>query len=363
MKVTKLTLKQFRNLSPMTLVPHPRFNLIVGPNASGKTNLCEALYFASRGQLLKGERQRELIRWECSWSSLQLEVSGEQIQIQLNGVEEGKRIVLSGEAASQRRVFDAFKVLIFTPDDLQVLKGSPSLRRRLLDRSIGDVDKPYRAQALAYEQVIRRKNALLRQEAAEEDLLQVFNQQLVEHGAHLVEARLRFLEELNAVLAQVHPRLNQAGMTLKLSYESEIEHRPDASSALLQAALRQVQGRERRAGMSLVGPHRDDVAFDLEGMDLRRYGSQGQQKTALIALKLAQLEMYRRRFAEYPVLVLDDVLSELDPQRTQLLLDHLPQGLQLFLTETHLSPPLMRRADKVFEVQQGRVSERPKEDA
>ena len=363
MKVSKLSLRQFRNLSPLTLVPHPHFNLIVGPNASGKTNLCEALYFASRGQLLKGERQRELIRWECTWSSLSLEVAGEHIKIQLNGVEEGKTILLSGESASQRRVFDAFKVLIFTPDDLQVLKGNPSLRRRLLDRSISDLDKHYRAQALAYEHVVRRKNALLRHEASDEELLQVYNQKLLEHGAHLVEARLRFLEEMNAVLEHVHPRLNQAGSRLQLRYESEVEHSLTGASEGLQAALQRIQAREKRAGMSLIGPHRDDVAFYIEDVDLRRFGSQGQQKTALIAFKLAQLELYRRRFDEYPVLVLDDVLSELDPQRTQLLLDHLPQELQLFLTETHLSPPLLGRADKVFHVEQGRVSEVSKEGA
>lgn len=362
MKLSKLTLKQFRNLEPLTLEPHENLNLIVGLNASGKTNLCEALFYASRGQLLKGERQREIINWDCHWSTLDLIVGAEHIRIVMDNHEQTKTLELSGELSKQQDVFDVFKVLIFTPDDLQIVKGSPSKRRRLLDLSIADLDMAYRKALLAYDQVLKRKNILLKRDRPDPELLDVYQQQLVEHGTHLVRQRLLYLNELNKSLSMFHQELNQAKKPLFLNYESDVPYDGGNVSQQLDDALKLAHKKEIDRRTSLIGPHRDDVLFDIEGMDVRKYGSQGQQKTALIALKLAQLELFKERLGDYPVLILDDVLSELDPERTQMLLDHLPQDLQLFLTETDLSEPLIQRAGKVFRISQGQVEELSKEE-
>ncbi len=237
-----------------------------------------------------------------------------------------------------------------------MIKGSPAKRRHLLDRSIADLDPIYRHTLLAYEQVIRRKNVLLRRDRIDQELLAVYNQKLSQDGTLLIESRLAYLKNLNHYLKPLHQELNQDGKHLRLQYESELDY-SESVEAVLEAALQTALPRERERGTSLVGPHRDDLTFDQEGLDLRRFGSQGQQKTALIALKLAQLSLFKERLGEYPILILDDVLSELDPQRTQLLLDHLPQDLQLFLTETGLSKPLLQRAGKVFRIDQGQVCE------
>jgi len=361
MKLSKLTLKQFRNLEPLSLEPHENLNLIVGLNASGKTNLCEALFFASRGQLLKGERQREIINWDCHWSTLNLEVGSEHIRIVIDNHEQTKTLELSGEISKQQDLFDVFKVLIFTPDDLQIVKGSPSKRRRMLDRSIADLDKVYRKALLNYEQVLKRKNLLLRRDRPDPEVLSVYQQQLIEHGTQLVRQRLLYLDELNKSLSVFHQELNQAKKPLFLKYESDVAYDGNVPQQL-EEALNQAHKKEIDRRTSLIGPHRDDVLFDIEGMDVRKYGSQGQQKTALIALKLAQLELFKDHLGEYPVLILDDVLSELDPERTQMLLDHLPQDLQLFLTETDLSDPLVERAGKVFRVSHGQIEELSKEE-
>ncbi len=361
MKLSKLSLKQFRNLEPLSLEPHENLNLIVGLNASGKTNLCEALFYASRGQLLKGERQREIINWDCQWSTLNLEVGSEHIRIVMDNHEQTKTLELSGELVKQQDLFDVFKVLIFTPDDLQIVKGSPSKRRRMLDRSIADLDVAYRKALLNYEQVLKRKNILLRRDRPDPELLSVYQQQLVEHGTQLVRQRLLYLNELNKYLSVFHQELNQAKKPLFLKYESDVPYDGNVPQQL-EEALKNAHQKEIDRRMSLIGPHRDDVCFDIEGMDVRRYGSQGQQKTALIALKLAQLELFKERLGEYPVLILDDVLSELDPERTQMLLNHLPQDLQLFLTETDLSDPLVERAGKVFRISHGQIEELSKEE-
>ncbi len=363
MKLSKLTLKNFRNLEPLTLVPDESLNLIVGANASGKTNLCEAIVYASRGSLLKGERQRELIRWDEAWSTLDAEVGSDQIRIVLNGSDRGKQITLSGESVTHGKLFEVFKVVLFTPDDLQVVKGSPSARRRLLDGGIAELFRSHRGNLQAYEQVVRRKNILLSRERIDPELLAVYNAELVKRGAKLVETRLKYLDALNRHVARIHAELSRPAGELTLCYDSELDYGAEHTLEPLEHGVHQRQPQERRRGLSLIGPHRDDLRFSLEGMDLRRYGSQGQQKTALIATKFAQLELFREQVGEYPVLVLDDVLSELDPERTRLLLDHLPQGLQLFLTETALSAPLAARAGKVFQVAHGGVRELDKEGA
>jgi DNA replication and repair protein RecF len=361
MKVSTLVLKQFRNLAPVTIFPHPNVNLIVGLNASGKTNLCEALYYASRGQLLKGERQREVINWDATWSTIKLDVEDEDIRIHLNEESNGKLVELSGESVQQRAVFEVFKVLIFTPDNLQIVKGSPSKRRQLLDRSIADIDIGYRRESANYEQVLRRKNALLKQDRGDTEVMSVYNQKLVEHGTVIIQKRLEYLDAIRPHLEKYHSELNQAHKPLILRYDSEVSYSSDIQPQL-EDALKLSLTNEIQRRQSLVGPHRDDLGFEVDGVDLRRYGSQGQQKTALIALKLSQLQLFKERLGEYPVLILDDVLSELDPQRTQLLLDHLPENIQLFLTETDLSEPLRQRAGKVFRVHQGEVIELTEEE-
>lgn len=360
MKVRRLILKNFRNLEPLALVPHEHLNLIVGPNASGKTNLCEALVYASRGTLLKGERQRELIGWNGTSCTLELEVDGERIVITLNGAARGKRIELGGETVTHGKLFEAFKVLVFTPDDLRAIKGGPARRRRLVDQGLIDLAAAQRHVQLAYDQVVRRKSALLARERVDPELLSVYDQELLRYGARLVAARRAYLEALNAQLTRLHPGLSSSAGRLVLRYHSEVPYGDDPAAAL-RAALARARARERVRRQCLVGPHRDDVCFELEGMDLRRYGSQGQQKSALIAFKLAQLALFRERLEEEPVLVLDDVLSELDPERTRLLLDALPRNLQVFLTETELRAELAARAGKVFYLERGRVRELARE--
>ena len=353
MKIERLALYNFRNLAPMELIPDSGLNLIIGPNAAGKSNLCEAIYYGARGWLLKGERQRDVIAWGQHETSLEFVVNGDEVRIHLNGRARAKTIELNREKKSQSELSARLRALLFTPDELQIIKGRPDQRRRFLDRSIADISREYRHVLLEYEQILQRKNALLRRGNPDLDVLDVFNQELGDRGSWLIRKRLNYIQELNKALSARYRAICGRESELILIYEG-----PTASLAEL---IKHLTPEEIRRGMALVGPHRDDVRFELDGHNLRRFGSQGEQKSALCAVLLAQLDLHYQRFGDYPVFILDDVLSELDNERLQRLLELLPHNIQIFLTQTvsdvsELHPDVRMAAQRIFALKDGKLS-------
>lgn len=355
-------MRNFRNLRAVELFPDEGYNLLLGANAAGKTNLCEAIYYAAQGELLKGERQRELIRWGERWTLIELEVGRDLLRITLDGDEQTKRIEVNGKQERTGRLSDYLRAVTFIPDDLQAIKGRPSGRRRFLDGAIAELDPKHKFHWRRYERVVREKNLLLRQGRPDQELLAVYQQELIELGAVLVARRLAYLREMNEELRAIGKRMEVDRGPLQLAYLPSIPHLPEDVKELghwLAAGLEAQAAVERRRGFSVVGPHRDDLQFASRGIDLGQFGSQGEQRLAIIQAKLAQLALHRRRFGEYPVLILDDLLSELAPEWGRLLLEALPSGIQAFLTATELRPPLRQRVGQVYLVKDGQVMEGP----
>ena len=353
MKIERLALYNFRNLAPMELIPDSGLNLIIGPNAAGKSNLCEAIYYGTRGWLLKGERQRDVIAWGQHETSLEFVVNGDEVRIHLNGRARAKTIELNREKKSQSELSARLRALVFTPDELQIIKGRPDQRRRFLDRCIADLSREYQHVLLEYTQILQRKNALLRQGNPDLEVLEVFNHELIDRGSWLIRKRLDYIQELNKTLSAHYRAICGRESELILIYEG-----PTAPLAQL---IPHLTPEEIRRGMALVGPHRDDLRFELDGHNLRRFGSQGEQKSALCAVLLAQLALHYQRFGDYPILILDDVLSELDNERLQRLLELLPKNIQIFLTQTasdvsELHPDVRRAAQRIFALHDGKLS-------
>lgn len=353
MKIERLVLYNFRNLAPTELVPDGKLNLIIGPNAAGKSNLCEAIYYVAKGWLLKGERQRDVIAFGQHETVMELSVNGDEIRVHLDGRARAKTIELNHEKKPQGELSARLRVLLFAPDELQIIKGRPEQRRRFLDRSIADLFREYRHVLHEYEQVLRRKSALLRQDNPNLEVLEVFNQELIDRGSWLIKRRLKYIRELNKTLAARYCAISGQESQLSVIYEGP--------SAPLAQLIRDATPEEIRRGMVLVGPHRDDLRFELDGHDLKRFGSQGEQKSALCAVLLAQLDLYYQRFGDDPILILDDVLSELDRPRLQRLLQLLPKDIQIFLTHTvvdidELYPEVRAAAQRVFSLENGKLS-------
>ncbi len=362
MKIERLVLYNFRNLAPVELVAKGGLNLIIGPNAAGKSNLCEAIYYGARGELFKGERQRDVIAWGQQEASLEFSVNGDEIRIHLNGRARAKTIELNREKKSHRELSVRLRTLLFTPDEVQIMKGRPEQRRRFLDRSIAELSHEYRYALLEYEHALQRKNALLRRGSPNLDVLEAFNAELIDRGSWLIARRLDYLKEVNKTLAERYHAISGQATRLTATYETPLH---SSSLSGLRARFAQLIAHatpeEIRRGMALVGPHRDDVRFELDGHDVRRFGSQGEQKSALCAVLLAQLDLHSQRFGDPPILILDDVLSELDSARFQRLLKLLPNDIQIFLTHTvtdigELHPTVRMAAQRIFVMEAGRIS-------
>jgi DNA replication and repair protein RecF len=360
MKLERIALYNFRNLAHTEFAPDSGLNLIIGPNAAGKSNLCEAIYYVAKGWLFKGERQRDLIAWGHQETALECAIDGDQARIHLNGSVKTKTIEINRERKSQSELSSLVRAVIFTPDELHIIKGSPDQRRRFLDHSIADLNREYRHVSLEYEHVVRRKNVLLRNGAPNREVLEVFNEELVDRGNWLINRRRTYVNDINRTLSERYQKISDRSTQLVLKYETTVSDTDDIRTELTQL-VKQATREELRRGTTLVGPHRDDLHFELDGRDLRRFGSQGEQKSALCAALLAQLDLHHGRFGDYPILILDDVLSELDSGRMQRLLQLLPRGVQIFLTQTvtdvsEIQPEARAAANRVFALKDGQLS-------
>ncbi|MFM9413995.1 DNA replication/repair protein RecF [Peptococcus simiae] len=369
MLIQGLQLAYFRNYRRVDISPAPVLNLLIGPNGQGKTNLIESLYTLSVGHGFRAAKDRDLIYHGAEAARLkaiiQAEGSRRQLPLELAFNGHAKRWRLNGVSYRQLQDLpDRLLAVLFTPDDLAVVKGSPDERRRFLDRELGLVNPGYDLERRKYRKLLAQRNELLkdiRAGRAETGQLSVWDRNLAQSGARLIADRLDFLRHLVPRARQVHEHMaRKAGFNItyqaSLGAQVKNEGAEDLERLFLEALADQRQ-HDIRAGSTSIGPHRDDLVFYASQEDLRTFGSQGQQRTAILALKLAEVDVIRQRCGSQPILLLDDVLSELDPIRQRLLLEAVvDQDLQTFISSTHLdlSHELFKNS-KVFSVQEGNI--------
>lgn len=359
MFLKKIELKNFRNLNKIDITPNGRINLIVGENASGKTNFCEALYYLSCGQILKGERQRELIGWNQPVTTVELSLdTGNRIKAYLNRDTREKITKLNNKKCPPGEIYDHFQVLLFTPDNLRVLKGSPRVRRKFFNRKISDLDRNYSNNLKSYESVVAKKNASLKKEKVDPSLLEVFNEKITEYGSIIISHRIKYIEAINGHLSDIYCKFSIEAKHLELLYTEDEYRGKNVGDVkeLIYRRIRKKAQKERERGYCLVGPHRDDFHFLMNGKDVKKYGSQGEQKLSVIAQKLAHLEVHYDRFDDYPVLVMDDIMGELDSKRRKKLLNNLPPDIQIFLTYTELVEPLPSLEGNFYTLEHGTLN-------
>lgn len=341
MNIQSIRLHQFRNYKEETITFPKSIILLYGQNGQGKTNLLEALYLGGIGKSYKGIADTDLIQWECSEGSVILDFvrSGVAQQIKVILSKSNKKELWVNETkVPQKELVGTLNEVLFSPEDLQLVKGSPSLRRRFMDMEISQVNPAYYRLLLQYNRAISQRNLLLKKMKYEGRLsLDEWDRQIAFFAAAIVRRRLDALHKMRLLAGLIHRRLTGGSEILSMEYVQPYGAEPrgglteaDAYYRLLQEHL---QDDIYRMSTS-VGPHRDDLAFAVGGADLKKYGSQGQQRTAVLALKLSELEYMKSETGEYPVLLLDDVMSELDAGRRQALLDFVRGRIQTFITTT-----------------------------
>lgn len=370
MQLQSIELHHYRNYESLQLQIGAGVNIFIGPNAQGKTNLLEAIHVLALTKSHRTSKDRELIAWNGQTAiiradlerrygnlKLELQLSPQGKKAKLNGLEQRK---LSGFVGS-------LNVVLFAPEDLDIVKGAPGVRRRFMDMEIGQVHPGYLYDHQQYQRILQQRNNYLKTtnpSASQADLLAVWNEQLASYGVKMMQRRKNFIYHLQQWAEKIHSGITAGTEKLEVAYKPSFGYEgggdgeaEDATSLFQQFMIKLTQNKEQefRRGMTLIGPHRDDLAFAINGKDVQSFGSQGQQRTAALSLKLAELELMREEIGEYPVLLLDDVLSELDQKRQTQLIETFQSRVQTFITTTGLESVNMSRLRDaaVFHVQGG----------
>jgi DNA replication and repair protein RecF len=358
----ELRVRQWRNLSAGALEPGPRVTVLHGHNGQGKTNLIEAVHCLTTFRSFRTARLGEVIPWDGDAAQIEADVTlsglDRTLEMRITGGRKGT--VLDGKPVRRDAAsLQALAAVLFVPEDLLLPRAAPAERRRLLDRAIFAADRTYSVEAVAYERVLRSRNAILREGAPRPALLETYDEEASRTGARLVVRR-------RALVAALAPRVEELFRTIHADLEVSLRYRshpevqvaedPTAISAALLAGLRARHERDRRRGFTGFGPHTDDLELELGGHPAGEHGSQGQLRSLVLALKLAELAHLEARLGEPPLLLLDDVASELDEIRRARLFEAIA-GLSgqtlLTVTDRHLWPTLPARRD--FEVRGGQV--------
>ena len=370
MYLENIHLKQYRNYDELSLTFSPEVNIFIGENAQGKTNVMEAIYVLAMAKSHRTNVDRELIQWEQEFGKIEglLQYRYGKLPLSLLLSKRGKTAKVNHlEKARLSDYVGAFNVVMFAPEDLKIVKGSPGERRRFIDMEIGQISPAYLHDLMSYQQVLKQRNALLKQvkgSIAESDaaMLAIYTEQFADLAVHVIRRRFEFIRDLERWARPIHDGISKGKEKLSIQYdtvEGIDEHTSDNEAKhVIIEKLESLKERELFRGATLVGPHRDDLSFFVNDYNVQTYGSQGQQRTTALSLKLAEIELIEEKVGEPPVLLLDDVLSELDDERQTHLLNTMKGQVQTFVTTTTVSGidhETINRA-KIFHVDQGHVT-------
>lgn len=365
MRVKKISLRNYRNYEKLDLEIGQDIVVFTGENAQGKTNLIESVYYAALGQSHRTTSDKELISWEKQRAGIDLifERLAVENKLQFRLYFDKKREILyNGQAIRPKELVGILNVVLFSPEDLYLIKGAPAERRRFLDVEISQANPAYYDALLQYQKALTQRNVLLksiRERRAKRDLLCEWNAQLAQLAAKIISKRCETVKKLNMLANLMHRRISDQRENLEIYYEVRecAEGVPQAYSTWYNNKLKDFEDMDILRGNTSVGPHRDDLLLKVNSIPLRAFGSQGQQRTAALALKLAELEFMRSETGEYPILLLDDVMSELDRSRRDQLLRFIKGKVQTFVTATDMAYFPRRELSRFYQVSGGQIME------
>jgi len=357
MFIESIELSNYRNYEDLHMDFHEGTNVLYGDNAQGKTNILEAIYVCSTTKSHKGSKDKEIVKFGEDESHIKMMVRRDGVPYRIDmhlKKNKAKGVAVNGlpiKKASE--LFGIVNVIFFSPEDLNIIKNGPAERRRFIDLELCQLDRLYVYNLVQYNKVVVQRNKLLKEidfEPSLKDTLEIWDSQLISYGKELIRLRTDFIKEVNALIYDIHFHLSGEKEELVIQYE------PNVTIDEFEDALRRNQYQEMRQKMTLTGPHRDDLNFLVNGTDIRKFGSQGQQRTAALSLKLAEIELVKKTVKDYPILLLDDVLSELDSKRQEHLLSEI-NHIQTLITCTGLDEFVSSKfqMDKIFKIVEGTV--------
>ncbi|SFE63701.1 DNA replication/repair protein RecF [Alteribacillus iranensis] len=346
MHINSLHLKQFRNYNHIDLPVENKINLILGENAQGKTNMMEAVYVLAFAKSHRTSKDKELIQWEEDFARIGADFSRKSGPTSLEVIisSKGKKTKVNGmEQRKLSEYIGALNVVMFAPEDLNLVKGGPQMRRRFIDMEIGQISPVYLYDLSLYQRILKQRNQLLKDmfpvpEKEQEVMLEVLSDQLAQTAAKVIQRRFVFLEMLQEWSADIHKQISREREELQVAYIPTAQVSEEMDLSMLEVRIKEklehIRQNEIRRGVTLIGPHRDELSLKINGKEVQTFGSQGQQRTAALSLKLAEIELINEHIGEYPILLLDDVLSELDNHRQSHLLHAIQGKVQTFVTAT-----------------------------
>ncbi|MGX7060100.1 DNA replication/repair protein RecF [Vagococcus humatus] len=375
MRLNKLTLSHYRNYTSVDLSFSENIHVFLGENAQGKTNLLESIYVLAMARSHRANSDKELIKWDEKVARLVGEVEKRQTSVLLEMAISNKGKMTKVNHIEQSRLSEyigELNVVLFAPEDLYLIKGSPQVRRRFIDMELGQMNPVYLYHLSLYQKTLKQRNKYLKQlglkkqAQTDEVYLDVLTEQLAQAGSEVIYYRYQFIQQLESWANQLHQKITNHKELLQIIYETSIpvtkEHAKNEIFQIFYEQLKKNQEKDLYKQNTSVGPHRDDLIFLVNQQNVQTYGSQGQQRTTALSVKLAEIELIHDLIGEYPILLLDDVMSELDDERQVHLLSSIENKVQTFITTTsldHLSDKLTVHPD-VFMVKQGvveRISE------
>lgn len=322
MIVKSLDLQNYRNYPLLHMTFSEDTNILFGDNAQGKTNILEAMYLAATTRSHRGSKDKEMIRFECEEAHIKMIVTKKDIDYRIDmHLKKNKTKGIAINGLPIKKAVDLFgitNIVLFSPEDLDIIKNGPSERRRFMDMELSQLDKLYVYNLMQYHKVLTQRNHLLKDiyyDNSLKDTLDVWNEQLIRYGMKVIEGRQRFLEQSEKLVRDIHSRLTGGKEQLSIQYVAS------ADASHFKELVNQSEDKDIRFGTTSYGPHKDDIIFYINGNDVRHYGSQGQQRTVALSLKLSEIEFIRQITKDSPVLLLDDVLSELDSSRQNFLIN------------------------------------------
>jgi len=374
----KVRLKNYRNFSNLSIEFDPNLNIFTGNNAQGKTNLLEGLNLIIKGSSYRTKEDREVIKWnnESAYLFGEINKDDENIQVALALVLEKKpedfyknklikTIKINQNIRKKTALNKEFKGVVFSPEHLQIIKGAPSLRRKFLDEQISQIYPLYYRYLSEYYRILGHRNNILKKEINQKkkrEQLLMWDPRLIERGSFLILTRIKFIKKINRLAHKFHQKITKEKENIELTYQSNIskdqEENISSISKEFKDKLEEYREKEIEQRVTLLGPHRDDFSVYINGFNVASYGSQGQQRTAVLSLKLSELELIKEKEGVYPIFFLDDVMSELDEDRRHFLLGLIiDKKVQTFITSINLDyfNNNIKEKSRIFKIEEGKI--------